>query len=207
MTLARPILVRPLILGLILLHASAYVLRKRSWDGDLNNALQILQDRRGGGDDELTFEDGEERSEPLWSAKRDDGPRGGYFFRDYDRAGDEDSAGLEAAEDRLLLENYLDPEVEDFGEAPVEEESDFSDDIGDVSIPGGSQDIPLNPNENKLEEVPVDNNEIKSILESSDDDEDKKEEEKREYNPSSLVKKSPDEVKIMATLTANEVCQ
>ena len=52
---------------------------------------------------------------------------------------------------------------------------------------------------------PVDNNEIKSILESSEDDEDKKEEEKREYAPTSLVKKSPDEVKLMATLTPSEV--
>ena len=66
------------------------------------------------------------------------------------------------------------------------------------------QEIPVNPNDSNQEEVPVNNNEIKSILESDEEEEEEKEK-KRSYAPSSLVKKSKDEVKIMATLTPSEV--
>ena len=50
----------------------------------------------------------------------------------------------------------------------------------------------------------MNNSELKSILESDEEEEEEKEK-KRSYAPSSLVKKSKDEVKIMATLTPSEV--
>ena len=133
MTSARPILVRPLLLGFIILHASAYVLRKRSWDSDLNDALRILQN--GNDEQELIFEEREDEPEEIWSSEeeREDSRPNGYFYRDYDRAGDQDSADLDAAEDRLLLENFLDQEgAEDFGQEPIEDENNDFDDIGEV---------------------------------------------------------------------------
>lgn len=186
---SRPVLLRPLLLCLIFLHASAYVLRKRTWNDDLSDALQILEQGGGG-------EAGNEFGKPVWG-----GSRSG-FYQDYDEGGDRQSARLDAAENRLLLETFLNQDAASLGESPAEE--DFPDEVNEVPLLDDLEDVPLSPN-NPDVEVPVDNSEIESILQPSDDSTAEIKEAKREYDPTSLVKKTPQEVKIMATLTPAEV--